>query len=349
MSGQRRGLLVLHVLAAAVMALAAAGRRRAPFAFLIVVGVAAIALGWGLTSTSSASLADLYCLVFPTYAVAAWEKKDRAIVGLLIWIVFAIGVVTIQHAGASNLVPAELTGVGAWIAGRVLRAQRSLASDLEEKLTLLAMERDERARLAVASERMRIARELHGVVAHSVVGMVLQAEAAERLLGDDESEADVALATVENTGRGALVEMRRILGVLRRSDDRGHLEPQPGVGQIHALVQRARDDGRPVDLLVVGDPMALPAAIDFGIYRILEEALNGASARQCGTLTVKLNFEAGDVELQVDTESQNPISWPTAAMRERVTMCRGELRAYAADGWWHLCARLPNQLQGGLT
>ena len=179
MGGHRRGLLVISVLAAAVMALAAAWRRRVPLVFLIVVGVAAIALGWGLASTSSASLADLYCVVFPTYAVAAWEKRDRAIAGLMIWIVFAIGVVTVQHAGTSNLVPAELTGVGVWIAGRACPTHARERP--RRKVDPVGGGTRRAGRLAVASERMRIARELHEVVAHSVVAMVLQAEAAERL------------------------------------------------------------------------------------------------------------------------------------------------------------------------
>ena len=287
-SDHRRGLLVLNVLAVAVMALAAAWRRRAPLVFLVVVGVAALSLSWGLasTSTSSVTLTDLYCIVFPTYTVAAWEQRGRAIVGFLVWIVFAIAVLTVQHVSGANLVPAGLTALAAWVAGRVMYSQRALASELERKLAVLAAERADRARLAVASERMRIARELHEVVAHSVVGMVLQAEAAERLLDGDESRMDVVLATVENTGRGALIEMRRILGVLRRPDHARNLEPQPGVGQIHALIQRSRDHGQQVDLRVVGEPGTLPAHIDFGIYRILEEALDSACSKAHVALSV---------------------------------------------------------------
>ena len=196
---------------------------------------------------------------------------------------------------------------------------------------------------------MRIARELHEVVAHSVVGMVLQAEAAERLVDGDESRIDVVLATVENTGRGALIEMRRILGVLRRPDHARNLEPQPGVGQIHALIQRSRDHGHQVDLRVVGEPGTLPAHIDFGIYRILEEALDSACSKAHAALSVNLYFDRDDIELRIGAEGQNSISWPTPAMSERVALCGGDLHVDTKGEVCHLRARLPGGIRGVTT
>jgi signal transduction histidine kinase len=241
-----RGPLTQDALAGAVLALAAIWRRRSPLIFLVVVGIAALSLSRGsnMTSTNYATLADLYCVVFPTYTVAAWEQRNRAVVGFLLWIAFAIAIVAAQHLSRAVLVPATVTALVAWVAGRVMHSQRSLEVELQCQLNQLTTERADRACLAVAGERMRIARELDEVVAHSVAAMVVEAEAAERLLDEEASKIDVALATVENTGRAALIEMRRILGALRRPEDTRDLEPQPGVGQIHALVQRNRGRGQ---------------------------------------------------------------------------------------------------------
>lgn len=350
-SGHLRGPLVQNTLAVAVMALGVAWRRRSPLMFLVVVGIAALSLSRGstMTSTSSATLADLFCIVFPTYTIGAWERRNRAIIGFLVWIPFAIGIVAVQHLSGANLLPATLTALAAWIAGRVMHSQRTLESELQLQLRQLADERADRACLAAAGERMRIARELDEVVAHSVVGMVLQAEAAERLLDEDEAKMDVALATVENTGRSALVEMRRILGVIRRPEDTRDLEPQPGVGQIHALVQRNRGRGQPIDLHVVGDPRTLPAHIDFSIYRIMEEALDSACTDPTAALHVTLSFDQDLIELQIDAECRNSISWPTPAMSERVALCGGDLQADTNGNDCHLWARLPSRPRGVLT
>jgi hypothetical protein len=118
--------------------------------------------------------------------------------------------------------------------------------------------------------------------------------------------------------------MRRILGVLRRVDDAAGRAPQPGVGQIHGLVEQARDQRRQVELEVDGDPGPLPASIDLGVYRILEEALASTAA---GPLEVRLTFAERDVELDVTSQSPPAASWPTLAMRERVALCDGEVEA----------------------
>ena len=146
--------------------------------------------------------------------------------------------------------------------------------ELEQTTSLLAAERSDRAQLAVAGERSRIARDLHAVVARSVAAMVVQAEAARGLLDRDPATADAALEAVEDVGRQALSEMRRILGVLRHRDQAGDLlEPQPGVDQIYRLIERAREHGQHVELTIEGQPGPLPAGVDLGIYRILEDAL----------------------------------------------------------------------------
>jgi signal transduction histidine kinase len=211
-----------------------------------------------------------------------------------------------------------------WAVGRALRARRLLNEELGRKAERIAAERESRELLAIADERTRIARELHAVVASSVSAMVVQTEAAQQLLDEDLDRADAAMEAVEEAGRATLSEMRRIMGMLRRGDEAAELAPQPGVGQIHGLVERAREQHREVELEVDGDPGPLPASIDLGVYRILEEALASTGA---GPLEVRLTFAERDLELDVTSHSAPAASWPTLAMRERVALCDGELEA----------------------
>jgi signal transduction histidine kinase len=221
---------------------------------------------------------------------------------------------------------AFITGTFAlsWAVGRAVRAHRLLNEELRRKAERIAAERESRELLAVADERTRIARELHAVVARSVSAMIVQTEAAQQLLSEDLDRADAAMATVEDSGREALSEMRRILGVLRRVNEAAERAPQPGVGQIHRLVERARDQRRQIELEVEGDPGPLPASIDLGVYRILEEALASTGP---GPMEMRLTFAEHYVELDVSAHGAPAASWPTPAMRERVALCDGELES----------------------
>jgi signal transduction histidine kinase len=120
--------------------------------------------------------------------------------------------------------------------------------------------------------------------------MVIQAEAARSRLDRDPLRADAAMGAIEDTGRQTLAEMRRILGVLRHTEHVGEREPQPGVAQIYTLIQRARERGQPVELSVDGEPGTLPAGVDLGIYRILEDALNSVRQQSGSTVGVALRF-----------------------------------------------------------
>jgi len=264
-------------------------------------------------------------LVIAAYTVAAYEPQTRALIGLAVCLaaVWGLGAMT-QRTSLGQY--AFVTGSFAlpWAVGRAVRARRLLDEELGRKAERIAAERESRERLAVADERTRIARELHAVVAGRVSAMVVQTEAAQQLLLEDLGRADAAMAAVEEAGREALSEMRRILGVLRRVGEAAELAPQPGVGQIHMLVERAREQRRQVELEVDGDPGPLPASIDLGVYRILEEALAGTGE---DPLEVRLTFAEHDVELDITSHSTHAASWPTLATRERVALCEGELDA----------------------
>jgi signal transduction histidine kinase len=234
---------------------------------------------------------------------------------------------------------AAAMSAAAWNVGRWLRARRLLNEELARNAERIDAERASRISLAIADERTRIARELHAVIASNVSAMVIQAEAAELLLDDDPRAAVQAMAAVEKTGRDSLADMRRLLGVLRRSDDSRALSPQPGVGKLYALVERARRAGRAIELNVVGEPGPLPASIDLGIYRMVEEAL---TAGDSGEALIRLEFGQDRIDLEVSLPNLNGSStWPTLAMHERVAICNGSIRSEASGDRQRLVIGFP--------
>lgn len=340
------GPVALNMLVMAGIVLPVALRRRWPLAFAAVVMSLTVLMVSTLTDLNSI-LFPMYVLFVPAYTVAAYESRRRALIGLAICIVGPLLVnLSSKHSSAGDYAfTLGLVGA-AWATGRAIRTHRQLAEELTRKAERIASEREARERLAVADERTRIARELHAVVANSVTAMVVQTAAASRLLEHDLHAADEAMAAIEQTGREALTEMRRILGVLRRGDETAELAPQPGVGQIHRLVEDARDAGRQIQLHVEGEPGPLPASVDLGVYRILEEALAAAPQRSSEVMEVFVRFGDRDVELEILSDSVGAATWPTLAMRERLEVCRGEFAVEPAEGAGRrLSARLPRTFE----
>jgi signal transduction histidine kinase len=350
-ASHRHGPLVLNLIVVAGMALMAIWRRRSPLLFLVTVGSLTSVMNYALTSLDSLALTAAYVLLVPAYAVGAWEKRPKAVLGLAIFLGgSAIDVLVVRHQTVGDFAGGAVLVCAAWAAGRAIRSRRVLTSELGLILARLAVEREDRARLAVAGERSRIARELHAVVARSVAAMVIQAEAARGLLDRDPVRADAAMGAIEDTGRQTLAEMRRALGVLRHTEHVGEREPQPGIAQIYTLIQRARERGQPVELNVDGEPGTLPAGVDLGIYRILEDALNSVRQQSGSIVGVALRFGEEDLELRLTAGCVGPSDWPTDAMRERVALCGGQLHAEAPDeNGWQFAVRMPRGLQGALA
>ena len=336
-SHHRHGPLALNVLVASAIALSILWRRRAPLAFAAIVMGLAILLTATVTDVTSL-LASVYVLLIPAYTVGAHEKQTRALIGLAICLIGPWILAAISGQSVGNYVFVSGFTVASWTVGRSLRARRLLNEELERKAQRIAAQRDSRERLAIADERTRIARELHALVAGSISAMVVQTEAAQYLLDDDPAQADSAMESVEDAGRQALAEMRRILGVLRRADEAPELAPQPGVGQIHALVERARENRRDVAFEVDGDPGPLPASVDLGVYRILEEALAAAGS---DGVDIRLRFGERDVELRVVSHGDAAPVWPTLAMQERCAVCDGQLETEGDE----LTVRLPRAFE----
>jgi signal transduction histidine kinase len=250
-----------------------------------------------------------------------------------------------QHA-ASELVFVPILFAIAWLAGYALRERAEQAEAAEARARQAEREREATARIAVAEERARIARELHDVVAHAMSVMVLQVGAVRHRLPDSEDKD--ALEDVERAGRQALAEMRRLLGAMRRDDDELHLAPQPSLASVDALLEHVRHAGLPVHVHVEGDPVRLPAAIDLSAYRIIQEGLtNALKHAHASRADVTIHYAPGAVELEIRDDGDGPAKADGAGygllgIRERVKIYGGEMTAEPAPGrGFVLRARLP--------
>ncbi|GHH55932.1 signal transduction histidine kinase [Streptomyces umbrinus] len=261
-----------------LLCLVIALRRRLPEKMLllaVVVGVAQLALDVSVVP------ADFALLVI-TYTVASngtrWASRLALTAGLLAAPLSQLRWPDGNTSGAGHvaivvfqMVPFAL----AWVLGDSLRTRRAYFAQLEERAARLEKEREAQAKVAVAAERARIARELHDVVAHNVSVMVVQADGAAYVLDSAPDQAKKALETISGTGRQALAEMRRLLGVLRTGEhqESGEYVPQPDVEQLDDLVEQCRSSGLPVDFKIEGTPRPLPSGVELTAYRIVQEAL----------------------------------------------------------------------------
>jgi signal transduction histidine kinase len=278
-------------------------RRRAPYAVLAASTAAAVihmALGYKPTFAEAA-------MVVALYTVAAHRPRRQALLaaGLFGVAMVGYGVIADRLYPASiedNLQIWALTFVqfgAAFFLGDLQKRRLANMAKLEALNAQLAEEQELRSRWAVAEERARIARELHDVVAHSVSVMVVQAGAARRTLATSPAQATTALGQIESTGRQALVEMRRLLGLLRDGDhEDAALTPQPGLAHLESLAEAAREAGLPVEVEVEGEPRPLPAGIDLSAYRIVQEALTN-SLKHAGPARARVRVCYGREALEV--------------------------------------------------
>jgi signal transduction histidine kinase len=235
----------------------------------------------------------------------------------------------------------------AWLAGYALRERSVQAEAAEERARQAEREREAAARVAVAEERVRIARELHDVVAHALSVMVLQVGAVRHRLPPELAEDRNALEDVEEAGRRALAEMRRLLGAMRR-DDELELAPQPSLASLDALVEQVGRAGLPVHMHVEGEPIALPAGIDLSAYRIIQEGLTNALKHARATRAdVTVHYAPDAVELEVRDDGAgrartDGLGHGLVGIRERVKIYGGDMTAESAPGrGFVLRTRLP--------
>ena len=267
--------------------------------------------------------------------------------------IITVGIVIVVYnipgsTTTSDYVFISLRFVVAWLAGYALRERAEQAEAAEARAVQAEREREAAARVAVAEERARIARELHDVVAHAVSVMVLQVGAIRHNLSDELDEDRDALKGVERAGRMALAEMRRLLSAMRRDGDEVELTPQPGLDGLDSLLDEIGRAGLPVELHVDGQPFPLPRGVDLSAYRIVQEGLtNALKHARASDADVIVRYRPDELEIEVRDNGQgiaksDGIGHGLVGVRERVKIYGGEMSAgRSADGGFVLSTRLP--------
>jgi len=337
------GLALLIVLTA----LPLVWRRRRPLRVLAVTVGAAVGMGAFQYNTDFALLGDLVAL-YTVGAHCSRTASRRVILGFAL----AIGPAMLlgptpagSRATIGNVLFAYLLYGVVWLVGDNLQTRRANAAALRERAEQAERDRSEEARRAVEEERNRIAREMHDVVAHSMSVMVVQAGGARKVLDRDPAQAERALELIEQTGREALTEMRRLLGVLREDHGAGTVarDPQPSLDRLDDLVEECRAAGLPVALERRGDERPLPPGVDLAAFRIVQEALTNVR-RHAGPASagVTITYTDREVEVEVADDGRGlgadapPASAGTGhglvGMRERVALYGGSVSAGPRPG-----------------
>ncbi|SDF68486.1 Signal transduction histidine kinase [Blastococcus aurantiacus] len=321
-----------------------AWRRRAP----VPAAAAVVAVGLLELLVVPEFLAANVAALIMVYALAAYSTRWAAQAGLAVGLVGA-GLAALRYWGygiADSIVPVAgaigVSVVAAWALGNLRRARLQQLAALEERAQLLELERDQEMRLAATTERARIARELHDVVAHSLSVVIAQADGGRYAGKADPAAATEALEAIAATGRQALTDMRSLLGVLREGGGEEYA-PQPDVAAIPALVEDVRASGLDVDLIVEGEPQPLAAGPQLAAYRIVQESLTNVlkHAGPASRAWVRLQWRPDALELSVLDDGRGASSAMVSSdgggqglrgMRERAELHRGRLEAGPRHG-----------------
>jgi len=331
-----------------------AWRRRAP---TVVFALVLVSVGLQVSQIDDARsvqppFQDWIALLVVFYSLGAHAERRRAIAAGALGGAAVVAGDLVQllsgEAGLEDTVPAWFMLAAAYGVGFALRGQRIQSTLLAHRAERLEREREQKARLAVAEERVRIARELHDIVAHAISVIVVQAQAGQRVLEGEQASAREALGSIETTGRQALVEMRRLLGILRKEDRELALAPRPSLAYLDVLAERVRDAGLPVELHVEGEAKPLPPGVDLSAYRIVQEALTNA-LKHAGPASaqVVVRYRPGEVELEITDDGRGPVDGREGGhglvgMRERAALVGGNVESGTNGGrGYFVRARLP--------
>ena len=318
-------------------------RRRRPLTAL-GVGLAGLMISSVLPG-EAAALTPFLALIFLVFSMAMRVDPPRLYLAAAATLAAGVAATLLDDIPdepgdfpllAALLVAAPVAG------GRLLRSRSELTRALRDKAARAERNRERRANEAVAAERTRIAGELHDVVAHALGAMTVQAAAARRLAEKDPQRAGAAFKAVEDTGRDALSELRRLLGVLRRADAELALAPQPRLAFLSDLARRVTAAGLRVSVDVEGDVPALPVGVDLTAYRVVQEALGEAlRTGGAGMATVHVRHRGAEIEVEVLDDGRNT-DRRLLGMRERVRVYGGQLEiAPRREGGHRVRARLP--------
>jgi signal transduction histidine kinase len=327
-----------------------ARRYRPVEVFVVVTGAYALAL----LLPSHHEIPFSIGAAIATYTVASQRDRPLSVrLGIRAGLAIAVAELVYDHSHpADALAPLAFLGI-AWAVGDNIRNRRASLAELEARAARLEREREEQAVRATQLERARIARELHDVIAHNVSVMVVQASAGEELFDTDPRRAREALAAVASTGRDALGELRRLLGVIRPDpeQEQASFGPQPGLDHLTDLLDQVRDTGLAVELSVAGEPRELSEGASLCAYRIVQEALtNTIKHAGASQVTVKLGYERAALEVAVSDDGRAAAAAAAngsgghglIGMRERVALFGGEVEiGPGAGGGFCVRARLP--------
>jgi len=324
-------------------------RRRYPFAAPAAVYLYCAALSFFEGSLVTFTFGIFMAVLAAAFLMGMLLDRTQSVSGLGIALgAAAIVVHNDPHQSWGDFLFISILFSIVWLAGNALSAKLTQYRAAEERAARLEREREERARAAVAEERARIARELHDVVGHSVSVMTVQASGVRRLLRPEQEREREALMIVEQTGREALAEMRRLVGVLRRPEEAPALAPQPSLRYLDKLVDQVRESGLDVDLKVEGEVEKLPASIDLAAYRLVQEGLtNTLKHAQAHRAEVLVRYGDGEVELVVADDGDGKGGGDggghgLVGLRERIAVAGGELEAGPrTGGGYEVRARIP--------
>ncbi|MDX6299755.1 MAG: hypothetical protein QOF53_969 [Nocardioidaceae bacterium] len=353
--------LWLEMAAIALTVTTLLGRHRYPFAAPAGLWLGAVALSFFDGQLIPSQPAMLLAGMGAALLLGNIRDSTRSLAGLAVSVASA-AIVVENHPlhPASELVFTPLVFAVSWLAGFALRDRSIQTEAAEERAAQAERERESATRLAVAEERTRIARELHDIVAHALSVMVLQVGVVRRRRAADDETLE-ALANVEQAGRVALVEMRRLLDAMRSDGDPVQLGPQPGLADLDSLLDEVRSTGLDVRLHVRGDQRALSPVLDLSAYRIVQEALtNTLKHARARTAEVDLCYGSTDLVVEVSDDGRGAVANGSrgarsgsgkgvghglVGIRERVTIFGGELsagpRSSVEQSGFVLRARLP--------
>jgi signal transduction histidine kinase len=344
-----RGTLALGYVLALLHTLSLVARRRFPGT---VLGIS-VASGLAVAALGMPEILGPAILV-AVYSVAAYGDRWVALAGLA---AAELGSAAVQltpgRFQAPTVVSNALVFAAAWLLGHFVGRRRAYTAQLEQTAEWERV-RAEQARRAVAEERLRLARELHDVVAHSISVIAVQSGVGAHVAKTQPEEAAKALAAIEATSRAALIELRRLLGVLRQEGEpQGDLAPVPGLADLDSLLAEVAKAGLAVRLRVEGTPSPLPAGVDLSAYRIVQEALTNV-VKHAGPARAQVMICYRDHEVTVEvTDDGRGVTAPTSdgrarvghgliGMRERVAVFGGDLEAGPRPGGgFRVAARLP--------
>ena len=338
----RGGSSLILLPAAAVIAPVAIRRRQPLLAFCIQLAVLAAAVPrWpDLAETFPAAVA----LLLVAYSTGAYSRARLASLGVVA--VASVGLLLATFRGGGPGYSFLLLGL-AWLIGNSLRAERRNHALVAERARQLEREYEAARRAAAVEERARIAREMHDIIAHTVSVMTVQAEAAHRVMSKQPEAAAEALRAVSDSGRQALTELRRLLGVLGAASSES-LDPQPGLADVPSLVDRVRKSGLPVELHVEGEPKALPPGLDLTAYRVIQEALTNALKHSGRAPTrVTLHYCESDIRIEVADRGRpgrraiDGSGRGLVGMRERVAIYGGDMEVSPEARGFGVRVRLP--------